>query len=443
MSDLPVPSAICLKAALDETELTIPFRVITPMFGGGVRPLEADADDPIRESSIRGQLRFWWRAIHGARLATLEMMREREALIWGTASTSVEGRKKAEGGQGLVGIRVTPAKGLHPEPKYFADLSPGLRYAAFPLRPSNRGTLGLPLWVISSDADRTDQRAPHATLTVRVRQVSAYPGLEREVADTVTAWLLFGGIGGRTRRGFGAVEACETPGSVKEARDFLERISPRDGPEAATVVCDEHPSLPSFLAKQWFTRLPAIFADPLIALNAGLARLHQFRQGVGWGRDDAGHSCWPEADELKLVKEGQVPKGMFPRAGFGLPMSFPHHRGEKPHSFHLKPILSERWPSRLIIRPLRLQPGASISESLLRYACIALRLQASLGKGIELSSVRLRGGPWTVSPVAGPTGKATDPMDVQRGPKKATPITDAVDAFYEFFRLSDDKTTRD
>lgn len=38
------------------------IELITPMFGGGVLTRENDPSFPIRPTSIRGQLQFWWRA---------------------------------------------------------------------------------------------------------------------------------------------------------------------------------------------------------------------------------------------------------------------------------------------------------------------------------------------------------------------------------------------
>src|SRR5258708_2550387 len=64
--------------------------VITPLFGGGV---EARTNDPvtiIRGSSIRGHLRFWWRATRGRSLPDLAALRKREGEIWGTPEVPSE-----------------------------------------------------------------------------------------------------------------------------------------------------------------------------------------------------------------------------------------------------------------------------------------------------------------------------------------------------------------
>ena len=38
--------------------------LVTPLYGGGVSAGEVDEAMPIRVTSIRGQLRFWWRVAH-------------------------------------------------------------------------------------------------------------------------------------------------------------------------------------------------------------------------------------------------------------------------------------------------------------------------------------------------------------------------------------------
>ena len=45
------------------------YELITPLFGGGVNPGEADPVTIIRGTAIRGHLRFWWRACRGGRRA--------------------------------------------------------------------------------------------------------------------------------------------------------------------------------------------------------------------------------------------------------------------------------------------------------------------------------------------------------------------------------------
>ena len=63
--------------------LELDIQVVTPMFGGGV---EAGVPDPvtlIRPLSIRGHLRFWWRATRGAAFTTTKELKQRETEIFG------------------------------------------------------------------------------------------------------------------------------------------------------------------------------------------------------------------------------------------------------------------------------------------------------------------------------------------------------------------------
>ena len=67
------------------------YRLVTPLFGGGATAGANDPDYLIRGTEIRGQLRFWWRAIRGGQPAfqgSLIKMKAREDEIWGAASNT-------------------------------------------------------------------------------------------------------------------------------------------------------------------------------------------------------------------------------------------------------------------------------------------------------------------------------------------------------------------
>ena len=57
---------------------TFEIELITPIFGGGVSTRVNDPDFPIRPTSIRGQLQFWWRATVGAECETLRELRKKQ-----------------------------------------------------------------------------------------------------------------------------------------------------------------------------------------------------------------------------------------------------------------------------------------------------------------------------------------------------------------------------
>lgn len=67
-----------------EEEKTYSIKLITPMYGGGVVAGVNEQDRPVRVPSVRGNLRFWWRATRGTAFPSLEELKRREAEIWGS-----------------------------------------------------------------------------------------------------------------------------------------------------------------------------------------------------------------------------------------------------------------------------------------------------------------------------------------------------------------------
>ena len=62
-------------------------KLVTPLYGGGVRAGAVDEAMPIRAAGLRGQLRFWWRIACGP-FDSSEVMFRRESAIWGGLGSS-------------------------------------------------------------------------------------------------------------------------------------------------------------------------------------------------------------------------------------------------------------------------------------------------------------------------------------------------------------------
>lgn len=333
---MPVRSALTLKPAkLDPKaagnitiELTLAF--LTPMMGGGVEingpQKPCDPVTPIRVASIRGQLRFWWRACNPANATTLTDLQKHEAALWGSTS-----RPSA--------VTITVVRQPRPPRSIEADRSIG--YGAFPLNPQQGSA---PAGKLHDFGDST------FVLTVRC------PHAQREaLEETIAAWTSFGGLGGRTRRGFGALDdraQRTTPA------DLLHKL--RDRPALVGV--------PSLARAEWrFTKHS--LSDPRDAWSSALFALQDFRQGEGTARPPRarearrpGRSRWPEPDEIRRLfrqhATGHEPVHRvrkFPRAAFGLPMIFHFSTRGDPEqkSITLKPIDRNRLASPLILRPIR------------------------------------------------------------------------------------------
>ena len=169
-------------------ELRLSIKVITPLFGGSAILRETDNSNPVRAASVRGHLRFWWRATAGASCKSSKELFERESAIWGSAATKEDKNKN------VVAIRVTEIKAG--TEKRYSDITsksakdgPMEGYFLFPFQEQdNYGREGISFSLI---------------LFIPANCSS------QEVKLAVRAWIYFGGIGSRTRRGCGALALDE------------------------------------------------------------------------------------------------------------------------------------------------------------------------------------------------------------------------------------------
>jgi CRISPR-associated protein Cmr1 len=298
----------------DEVRLERRYTLLTPLFGGGVSARENDVSQLVRSGGVRGQLRFWWRAARGR--GTLEEMRAKEAGIWGAVSG-----ERAQPSAVIVHVHVTSiGEALTPQN---TRSSPIPWYAAFPLQPVRNGPIS---------AVRTNVEF---TLYLRFPE-----RLETEVSAALWAWETFGGVGGRTRRGFGAINP-EQP-LLTDPRDGLRKYAlPEDSPDNVPRI---HPaSVMLELNKTW----------------KELLWLYQnFRQDRS-GERSQGRSRWCEPDALRRLSRQSLPKharpindiDKFPRGQFGLPVIFHFKDAADPPLTQLVGANHERLASPLILRP--------------------------------------------------------------------------------------------
>ncbi|XSG75993.1 type III-B CRISPR module RAMP protein Cmr1 [Herpetosiphon llansteffanensis] len=336
------------------------YRLITPLMGGGVKAGENDPSFLIRPSSIRGQLRFWWRACFGGSNTQadsqrlLEDMFEREAAIFGQAANSqssgasavqVEVQVTNIGSQ----FRATTNRGQ--EVRVSAMNSP-YGYAAFPLQDKPNATV---------------REGIEFQLTLRF----ADPELRATLETLLWAWQTFGGLGARTRRGFGVLQALdktEDRFAFRNRTELQQRISniigdriywPNDVPHLAANM-----QLRLIRPKPNQTALD-IWADLL-------KRYKDFRQQRNEGNQPnrPGRSRWPEPDALRRLTrqrsrlhERPISElDAFPRGEFGLPIIFHFKDSDDPADSELRlqahPEFSQQKGDRFA-SPMLLKPVAS------------------------------------------------------------------------------------
>ena len=333
------------------------YRLVTPLYGGGEKVNRADSVSTIRVSSIKGQLRFWWRAIRGWQAqGDLKRMLELEEVIWGGVS-KVKQSSRAE----LMVEVISPET---PDEITHISARAVPRYVAFPLL---QGT---------SDEDKKEALSKdiHFRLTIYIHPMlqekndekkhDTYfteKALKEEVEAAKWAWETFGGIGARTRRGFGALEAAVQ--SLEDIQKGLQKYS--------------HPN-----TEAWPQNIPHLTTNSNVAVLDRswesiidlYQRFRQYRPDVktiwhkGKEKQVPGPNKWPEATLLRWAyaprRYNKPDLRVAPRVQFGLPVPFfflqDNKLGNKGKMIFTgkrrpKEDRIDRLASPLIIRPLSKQ----------------------------------------------------------------------------------------
>ena len=348
-NDLPL-----LKTIPERSEKTVSesyqIKIVTPMFGGGGVAGENDSAMPIRSTSIRGHLRFWWRAIRGSTFGSTEKMLEAENSIWG--STEIPSK---------VTVRVVEQlqhSGIYREP---ADETEA--HVFFAARTDRNQLLGEGgRFKIEITYPKTWENEDSKMYRLNVEAV-------------VWAWVNFGGIGARTRRGGGSLFCKDlVPQNIKKLSEwFSENLNKYEIEERGLK------NWPTFPLRMYCQMKSSV---PLSAWTTAVTTLKDFRQGAGTGRNGKqGRSFWPEPDAIRKIT-GQSDKNrkhdqpfptkkvvekVFPRAEFGLPIIF-KFKGDKkdqdPRQTELLPVVKgetmKRMGSPLILKPLVMQDGNAV-----------------------------------------------------------------------------------
>lgn len=339
------------------------YKLITPLFGGGVVAAETDPVTPIRGTEIRGHLRFWWRATRGGQFnGSLEDMKAFEDKLWGAAANTTKKSDRTEpvqiaveiisDGQADSPFELVPNKRgqYQPRPRK-GSVVPA--YAAFPLQPTREEAIA---------------RAKPKTVQVGVefRLTISYPkdkDMGKEVEAAVWAWETFGGIGARTRRGFGALQCTEVNGNTDtclapNSNQIEGQIKTKLKQYVATG--NMHKDIPHLLPESAKFKVTEKQKDAPAAWNFLINRLRGFRQDRRGSK--YGPSLWPEPNAIRSLAKKPTkgtPIEKFPRARFGLPIlfHFPQERNLEDATLNGAGDV-ERFSSPLILRPLSCTDGA-------------------------------------------------------------------------------------
>ncbi len=335
--------------------------LVTPMLGGGVESLKVDREMPVRVQAIRGQLRFWWRTFQKEK--SIQELRNREATIWGSTQSASK-----------VTISLEVTDGNWRTIPYRRETKPRdtelPKYAIFPLDNTKDE--------ISGQYIQNFELIAGGRFDLKMDYDQRF---EHDALNSLKLWLLFGGLGARTRRGMGTVYSPKWPGwkNRGEVMQWLKNLAPEldDGAQrpwpvlaGAQVLAEEAMISPTMdvniLWKKWIERYQGF-------------RQHRINKKTG-KRSPFGKSTWPEPKAIrKLHSSRQLDKSAyFPRGAFGLPIVF-HFKDEGWDDTLVGKKGGEtldRWASPVILKVFRLNEKTAVR--------LCLKLNSPLPEGFRL-----------------------------------------------------------
>ncbi|MBU8970035.1 type III-B CRISPR module RAMP protein Cmr1 [Bacillus altitudinis] len=345
-----VKHAIDTKIHEDQRLFKEPLTIhlVTPMFGGGPQSNSIDQDRPIRESAIRGHLRFWWRATRGAVCKNANELSKREAEIFGHTeqASQIQVVTHYEKDEVKRNSKVFFKKKNHPFPRY----------------------------VLSNMKDKTPYlMKAQFSLNIRLsKKTTDFELIKKEVEAALWAWINFGGLGSRTRRGCGSLYCKQFSPYNKRTKSQLEKWFEQK-------LLEYDIQLPAS-SREWPTlsrefKVQAFPSSMISSWQSVIQTYETFRRRSNPDKK-RGRSCWPEADTIRLLtgkaksghhipypKEKPFKYQAFPRAQFGLPIQFrfaPKDSGKDPDPVTLLPKGKDRLASPLILKPLAINQKESV-----------------------------------------------------------------------------------
>jgi CRISPR-associated protein Cmr1 len=362
--------------------IELELRLITPMFGGGYKAREVDPLLPIRPAAIRGHLRFWWRATAGARYASVADLHKAETELWGGAST------KDNPAVGKVALQVH-------------ILSAGEKASYSQVAPESRPKEG-PLhgYFLFPFQEQKKQNIPAAVGRKQVGfqlhltlDASLSEAQRAEVRTALKAWIAFGGVGARTRRGCGALTVVGANANqwlppTQGLAEWLEM--PRD-------AASDH---------DWTTLAGARgIVVPTASPEEAWRELGQF-----WARFRKGHFAqayslmsggkWRDYRQVLCQLRSQGNTLRLAKPFLGLPIVYQKFGKQTPFTGTLEPAESGRMASPVILKPIALQGG--------KFGALVLVMHAPKPDKIRVNSEEYA----LAAPTKDPVLQALDAADV-------------------------------
>ncbi|OPX37917.1 MAG: type III-B CRISPR module RAMP protein Cmr1 [Desulfobacteraceae bacterium 4484_190.1] len=169
--------------------------VVTPLFLGGADPRKAE----LRAPSIKGALRFWWRALYGS--DDLEDMKKRENAIFGSTSQKASFSVKLKDIDNVrFGLGGLPRGAMIPTQSKGKTFHISIiEYLAYGLCEYNKAE--------KKNVYIREHLSPGTKFKIVL--VIRYQSAERQILDSLSMLANYGGLGSHSRNGFGSIHLTE------------------------------------------------------------------------------------------------------------------------------------------------------------------------------------------------------------------------------------------
>ena len=339
--------------------LTATYRIVTPMFIGDGHQHATS----IRPPSIKGALRFWWRALNWKRFikdvdqaTALRRLHEEEARLFGSAVREENGRQIGGQGKFLLSVdttrlHTTNKNTVHPQ---FSKRD-AARYLSYGLMEAfsseKKGTQAGQL--IRSCINENQEFTVH----IRFRDT-----VESSLQDALILLGLLGGLGSRSRHGIGSIvlthlykikenkrEPCWTAPDSKESYQKMIQDILKD-----SLMVSQLPPYSAFSAQSRVDILLTQQTDPYSTLQNFAHSMLMYRS---WGKDG---KVLGQPSEKRFKSDHDWSKNIRPnnfhprRVIFGLPHNYgkeknqqvtseTYERRASPLFFHVHQIGAEQF----------------------------------------------------------------------------------------------------
>lgn len=302
--------------------LTATYRIVTPMFIGDAHQEATE----ITAASVKGALRFWWRALNWGRFrnqpgasdeSALKALHTAEAELFGTAGDESDASgKRNKTGQAKFLIRVAST-----------NLNTG-----YPPRPSCGTQYLAGQGLFNRDYQRSavlpqNHRGEPVTFEVRLAlKPGVHEASKEQLRDALLALGILGGLGSRSRHGLGsiAIEAMNGRQVPQNADDIRDLLNGWQG--------NIHPDYPPFTAFSGKSCVQlSVKADSAAAALEKVGQTQQLFRGYGLSMNGGPHKvCDKPAHQNFRGDHKQIldaingaPVSSHPqRAIFGLPHNY-------------------------------------------------------------------------------------------------------------------------